>query len=310
MSGSPTGVLPVDKPLGFTSHDVVAKVRRALATRKVGHAGTLDPAATGLLLCMVGEATKLSQYLMNASKDYEAVVRFGVETDTLDAEGQVVASDPDFRLPNKDKLNEMLNGLKGVMLQVPPRYSAIRVEGQRAYQRARAGEVRELEPRQVWLKEAVCTEVSAESATLHLTCGKGFYVRAFARDVARSLSTVGYLTALRRTRVGGFRVEHATTCTGLDQPGGQALIGLREAGEGCMPSVTLSMDKAMALRQGKQPEADASCPEETFLALDHEEHVVAVAVRRDGRLLSIRGFQQQPAGAARAGSIPAGVAAE
>ncbi len=216
-----SGVLVLDKPKGPTSHDIVSHVRRALKTREVGHAGTLDPMATGVLVVAIGEATKLVPWLTAHDKSYQATVALGVQTDTLDADGR-----EDARVPPSSALREALEGLlphTGGMIgdalaqerartsQVPPGYSAIRTEGERAFQRARRGVREALPPRAVAVHRLDVTACSADPPWLavEVDVAKGYYVRALARDLASALGTVGHLSRLRRVRSGPFLVEEA-----------------------------------------------------------------------------------------------------
>lgn len=202
------GILLVDKTNGPTSHDVVGRLRRLLRTRAIGHAGTLDPMATGLLVIGVGEGTKLLAALTDDDKAYEATIRLGIATDTLDAQGTETASAP---IPEIDvaRVEAAVAAFLGVHDQVAPVYSAIKRDGETLHARARRGEVVEAPVREVVLREAKVLEVTGDSIRIVLDCGKGFYVRSFARDLAEALGTVGHLTSLRRTRSGGHSVERA-----------------------------------------------------------------------------------------------------
>jgi len=194
----------------------VARARRALQTRRVGHTGTLDPMATGLLVLAVGEGTKLVAYLTEHDKRYECTVQFGTTTDSLDADGTTTerAAVPQL---SREALEHACRELEQCSFQVPPMVSAVRVDGERLYKRARRGEVLELAPRPVRLHQARVVHVDADSVAVEVACGKGFYVRAFARDLAQRLGTVGHLSALRRTQVGDDAVDSAVTWTQLDQ---------------------------------------------------------------------------------------------
>jgi tRNA pseudouridine55 synthase len=217
------GVLVVDKPAGPTSHDVVSRVRRALGTREVGHAGTLDPMATGVLVVAVGEATKLLAWLTDQSKVYEATIALGVETDTLDAEGREtrrVAPPPELLEALARSLAGDVDPLLAAALeaerartsQVPPAYSAIQQEGVRAYARARRGEDVQLPARDVAVRSISLTACTLDPPSVSVTveAAKGYYVRSLGRDLAIALGTVGHLTALRRTRSGSFGIAEAT----------------------------------------------------------------------------------------------------
>lgn len=206
------GVLPVDKPSGMTSHDVVAALRRATGERRIGHAGTLDPSATGLLVVLIGPYTRLEPYLSKSQKRYLATVRFGTATDTDDADGAVVAEAPVPDIVSDEQAaHETVAGLVGVHEQVPPAFSAIKRDGIAAHRAARAGAPLALEPRTVQIFEARLVALRPEKAEwdLELTVSAGTYIRAIARDLGRSLGTVAHLAALRRTASGRIGVEHA-----------------------------------------------------------------------------------------------------
>ncbi|MDI6711834.1 MAG: tRNA pseudouridine(55) synthase TruB [Anaerosomatales bacterium] len=206
------GVLPVDKPSGMTSHDVVAALRRATGERRIGHAGTLDPSATGLLVVLIGPYTRLEPYLSKSQKRYFATVRFGAATDTDDAEGAVVAEAPVPGLVSDEQAaRETVAGLIGVHEQVPPAYSAIKRHGVAAHRAARCGSPLALDPRQVRILEAQLLAVRPDEAEwdLSLTVSAGTYVRAIARDLGRMLGTAAHLAALRRTASGRIGLEQA-----------------------------------------------------------------------------------------------------
>lgn len=216
--GSPDGLVVVDKPLGPTSHDVVARVRRLAGTRKVGHAGTLDPAASGVLVLGLGRATRLLGHLALADKDYLATVRLGRTTTTDDAEGPVIGGASTDALA-EDDVRAAMAGFVGPIMQVPSAVSAIKVGGMRSYARVRAGEPVELAARPVVVSSFDLVAVRRPEPDLMdldvaVSCSTGTYVRALARDLGRALGVGGHLVALRRTRVGGFDLTHART---LDQ---------------------------------------------------------------------------------------------
>jgi tRNA pseudouridine55 synthase len=208
----PPGLLVVDKPAGWTSHDVVGRARRLVGTRKVGHAGTLDPMATGVLVLGVERATKLLGHLTLDTKTYLATVRLGVETATDDAEGEIVAR-ADAGSVTDAGIADGIAALTGDIEQVPSTVSAIKVDGRRAYERARAGEEVVLEARPVHVARFEVLDTRREQGTVDLDvlvdCSSGTYVRALARDLGRGLGVGGHLTALRRTRVGPFTLAHA-----------------------------------------------------------------------------------------------------
>lgn len=213
------GLLVVDKPAGMTSHDVVARVRRLLGVRRVGHTGTLDPAATGVLVCAVGRATRLVQFLQGGPKTYAATMVLGRETDSQDADGQVVAT-ADASALTEEQVCGGLKGFVGDIQQVPPMVSAVKVDGERLHAKARRGEVVEREPRQVTIHDLVLDEfVPGEQATLSflVSCSAGTYVRTLAHDLGQHLEVGGSLTALRRLATGGYGLDDALRLEALEE---------------------------------------------------------------------------------------------
>ena len=207
--GSPVhGWVVLDKPVGVTSTEAVAIVKRVFEAQKAGHAGTLDPMATGVLAVALGEATKTVPFAMDAEKTYRFIARWGEARDSDDAEGVVTATSD--KRPSMDEIEKALQGFVGAIRQTPPSYSAIKVEGERAYDLARDGEAFALEPRTVFIKSAkLLATPDPDHAEFEIHCGKGTYIRAWVRDLARALGTFGHVSALRRTRVGAFCVEDA-----------------------------------------------------------------------------------------------------
>lgn len=202
------GFLNVYKPKGLTSHDVVAKLRRVTKVKQIGHTGTLDPFATGVLPVCIGKATRLIEYLED-DKEYLATVQFGKNTDSYDIDGEVTATF-DKRV-NQDELEDVLGNFRGEIMQLPPIYSAVKVNGKKLYEYARKGEDVEIEPRKVFISklELLDFDVETQSAKLLVACSKGTYIRSIAYDVGRMLGCGGYLTALERTKAGKFKVETA-----------------------------------------------------------------------------------------------------
>jgi tRNA pseudouridine55 synthase len=211
-------LLPVDKPEGPTSHDVVAAARRALATRKIGHTGTLDPFASGLLVLCVGGATRLSEYLTSLDKTYVAVARLGVSTDTLDRDGEIVATSDGWRGLTLDDVERALAGLRGDIEQVPPQFSAKKVAGEAMHRRARRGETTSLPPIPVTVHGLDLLGFEPPLLRLEVRCSSGTYVRALARDLGAALGVGAHLVELRRTAVGRFDVADAVTLEELDTP--------------------------------------------------------------------------------------------
>ena len=313
-----SGVLVIDKPRGPTSHDVVARLRRSLRTREIGHAGTLDPMATGVLVVCVGEATKLSPWLTAADKAYEATIALGAETDTLDAEGTIVkrADVPRSMLdalahfkPERvhDHIAAAIANEHARTHQVPPAVSAIRKDGVRSYERARKGEDVEHAPRPVSVRAIAVLDGGADAdggGWIAITCdvSKGYYVRALARDLAASLGTLGHLTALRRTRSGSFVIDEAMP---LDTPGDELaarMIAIEHAASRALPQVRLTETGERDARFGRPVRAEdftsasdleASGPH-AWLAADGT--LVAVGERdADGVGRVIRGFARATA---------------
>ena len=208
------GWVNFDKPLGMTSTQAVGKVRWLYSAQKAGHAGTLDPLATGILPIALGEATKTVPFMVDAVKAYEFTLTWGENTDTLDAEGDITETS-DVR-PERAAIEAALPNFIGVITQTPPRYSAIKIDGKRAYDLARAGEVVEMKSREVRVDSVEITDCTAESVTLAVGCGKGTYIRSIARDLASALGTCGHVTMLRRTQVGPFSTDDAFTLDALE----------------------------------------------------------------------------------------------
>lgn len=211
------GVLLVDKPSGMTSHDVVDRIRRAAGTRRVGHTGTLDPAATGLLILCLGEATRLSDFLTGLEKEYEGTLRFGVVTDSYDLDGKVVEERPvpDF---SEADIQKTFDQYTGDIMQLPPMVSAVKVKGERLYKAARRGEVVEREPRPVTVHEFTLLGYEAPDARFRVRCTRGTYARTLCYDVGEALGCGGTLAALRRTAVGAHRVENAAPVDAFVSP--------------------------------------------------------------------------------------------
>ena len=207
----PAGVLLVDKPSGITSHDVVDRVRRIFRMKKVGHAGTLDPMATGLLIILVGKATKISQYLMSLDKEYEGALHLGQATDSHDADGEVVSEAPIPSDLDEVSLKEFSDTFIGDQYQIPPMFSAKKVDGQPLYKLARKGKTVEREPRFVRVAHFELSNVVLPDANFTLNCSKGTYVRTIIHDLGEKIGCGGHLTALRRTAIDRFRVEESNS---------------------------------------------------------------------------------------------------
>lgn len=280
------GVLVVDKPSGMTSHDVVSKVRKAFDTRAVGHAGTLDPMATGVLVIGIGRGTKLVPWLTAMDKTYETTIRLGVATHSLDADGDVVEEKPvpPFTLEEAVAAAESLVGTRG---QKAPAVSAIKVDGRALHERVRRGEAVDAPVREVTLHSVQILAVDATSIRARLHSGKGFYVRSFGRDLAEKLGTVGHLTSLRRTASGAFSLDEAVTLDALPTP----LLTLAGAAARLMPTVKANDEGVEDARHGRRIAAeDVDAMPAGDAALIHEGELIAVVFPEEGKLRVKRGF--------------------
>ncbi len=248
------GWVVVDKPLGLTSTQVVGRVRRVFNARKVGHGGTLDPLATGLLPIALGEATKTVPYVMEGRKTYRFTLRWGQATTTDDTEGEVIATSD--RRPAEAEIKAALPRFQGVIDQVPPNFSAIKVAGRRAYDRARAQEVFELDPRPVTIHRLELAAVEGpDRASFEVICGKGAYMRSLARDLGAALGCYAHVVALRRTAVGPFTQDHAISLESLEALGHSAaasgaLLPIETALDD-IPALALTEIEANRLRRGQ-----------------------------------------------------------
>jgi tRNA pseudouridine55 synthase len=272
----------IDKPAGPTSHDVVAAVRRVLGTQRVGHAGTLDPAATGLLVVLAGRATRLARFIALLPKHYRGTIAFGAETSTDDATGEPGERDDSWRGRSGAEIAEAVARVAAQPLQLPPRISAKMVAGERAYRRARRGEQPDLVPARVAIHalEVAAYDQAAGELVVEVRCGAGTYVRAIARDVGRTLGSRAHLKALRRLAVGPWRVEDAHPLAAV-APG--AALPLRPMAEAVahLPALQLGRPDAEAVSHGRRIEAAVRL--EGPVALFDAGQLLAVAELRDGR---------------------------
>ena len=283
------GVLVVDKPRGPTSHDVVARVRRALGTRAVGHAGTLDPMATGVLVVAVGEATKLVAFLSSEDKEYDATIALGRATDTLDAEGRETER-ADVPASWQAGLDDALQSERARVMQLPPVYSAIHAKGARSHELARRGEAVELAERPVAVRVLEGSGLGEAEIRLRVTVSKSYYVRSLARDLAARLGTVGHLAALRRVRAGAFSLSEAVALDSLREDA--ALLPVALAAARVLPVCTLSDAGVVHARAGRRvPLEDLSTGapgEHAWLASGGD--LVAIGRVEDGAGRVTRGF--------------------
>ena len=291
-----SGWLVIDKPAGPTSNAVVNKVRWAFGAKKAGHAGTLDPAATGVLAIALGEATKTVPYVTDALKTYGFTVRLGQATNTDDAEGEVIATS-NVR-PTDDQIKQALSPFVGDIEQVPPKFSAVKIDGHRAYKLARDGEDIELAVRPLWVEELVLTDrPDADHVALEMTCGKGGYVRSVARDLGEALGCLGHVVRLRRIRSGPFDADAGLTLDQIEalakQPELDGFLQPLEVGLTDLPELRCTPEGAARLRNGNPGmvlASDVEYGDECWASLDGL--AVAVGIYRAGELHPSRVFNR------------------
>ncbi|NJP68246.1 tRNA pseudouridine(55) synthase TruB [Streptomyces spiramenti] len=301
QSNGPDGLLVVDKPAGFTSHDVVAKLRGIARTRRVGHAGTLDPMATGVLVIGLGRATRLLGHLALTEKEYLGTVRLGQSTVTDDAEGEVTSSAGAADVARAD-LDREVARLTGDILQVPSKVSAVKIDGKRAYHRVREGEEVEIPARPVTVSSFAVHDVrtaTAEDGTavmdvvVSVVCSSGTYIRALARDIGAELGTGGHLTALRRTRVGPYGITAARTLEQLQEE--LDPVPLADAAGTAFPRWELDGRRAGLLANGVRVDMPPELPSGPIAALSGDGSLVAL-VERDGHRARILAVLARPEG--------------
>ncbi len=287
MNMQPTGFLNIHKPKRVTSHGVVARVRRIIGTKKVGHAGTLDPLATGVLILCIGSAARLSEYVMHQTKRYRARLRFGQTTDTYDSDGVMLTERPWDHL-TRAQVEAALPAFTGEFDQLPPMYSAIKQDGRKLYDLARAGITVERQPRRVTIHTLTLIEWMPPECVLDVSCSAGTYIRSLAHDLGESLGVGAHLTGLIRTSSGQFRLEDALLLDVLaaaDDP--RAYLISPRAVLGDFPSITLSSDEVTRLIQGKlidmrQPTDQPIGDGVIAMGYNHTGELVAVLEARDG----------------------------
>ncbi|WP_406720166.1 MULTISPECIES: tRNA pseudouridine(55) synthase TruB [Thioclava] len=289
-----SGWLIIDKPAGMTSTSVVNKVRWALGAKKAGHAGTLDPAATGVLAVALGEATKTVPYITDADKCYRFQVRLGAATNTDDAEGEVIETSE--TRPSDDEIRAALPQFTGDIMQVPPQFSAVKVDGERAYALARKGEEMELAARPLWVESLeLVSRVDADTIELEMVCGKGGYVRSIARDLGQALGCLGHVLWLRREWSGPFEAAQGVSLDEVDQlaktPELDAKVLPLEIGLADLPELKCTPDGAVRLRNGNPGMVLASACEYGDEAwVSYEGVPLAVGVYKAGELHPSRVF--------------------
>ena len=290
---APKGILLMDKPKGISSHGVVGKMRRHLNTKTIGHTGTLDPMATGLLVLLVGEYTRLSNYIMAQDKIYEAEITFGRSTDTDDAEGETLE---EVQMPviERSALEKVLPQFVGIQMQTPPVFSAISIDGERLYKKARRGEKIEVPPRQIEIMDIQLLALQAHQCSLRIHCSKGTYIRSVARDLGRALGGLAHLSGLRRVRTGCFDISQSVD---LETPVEQMLaqmnnIKKRDLG---LPVFDLEREQARDFVYGKV------IPKANFIGLPTSmpalacfgNEIWAIVDEKDGNVVVKRGFGKQ-----------------
>jgi tRNA pseudouridine55 synthase len=279
MSEPGPGILVVDKAAGVTSFDAVALARRALGVRRVGHAGTLDPPATGVLPLLIGEATKLTAYLMDHDKEYVATVRFGVTTDTQDLSGRVLTTTPVSGL-SRGRIDAACRPFVGRIAQVPPMFSALHHEGQRLYELARQGVEVERAPREIVVRSIAVEEVGDAVATLRIVCGKGTYVRVLAADLGAALGYGAALERLTRTRVGPFTLRAAVAWSELAEGRREALCARllpMDAALADWPAARLDAESARHFGHGQSAQLPAPLAAARLVRV-YDEHQVLLGV--------------------------------
>jgi len=289
-----SGWLVVDKPAGITSTAVVNKVRWAMDAKKAGHAGTLDPEATGVLAVALGEATKTVPYITDALKAYAFTIRFGQATNTDDAEGEVIATS-DLR-PDDGAIKAALGAFVGDIMQVPPQFSAVKVDGERAYKKARDGEEMALAARPLWVEELLLADrPDADHAVLEMTCGKGGYVRSIARDLGEALGCKAHVRSLRRIWSGPFQASDGVTMAQIDAmaktPDLDDFVQPLEVGLADLPEVRCLAESVAKLRHGNPAPViatDVEFGEEVWAS--YEGKAIAVGTYRGGELQPSRVF--------------------
>ncbi len=291
--GNPVhGWVVLDKPYGVGSTPMVGKVRWLFSAAKAGHAGTLDPLATGILPIALGEATKTVPFMMDAEKSYSFEITWGETRTTLDAEGEIIATS-DIR-PRESDIRAALPEFTGEIEQVPPKFSAIKIDGKRAYDLARAGETVEIKSRPVRVDRFELTECTKDTATFEVDCGKGTYIRSLARDLAAALGACGYVSVLRRTRVGPFTLQQSITLDALTQMCDRARVteGLLSVSTALddIPVLAVTDQDAIDLKHGRGMTAPPHLLNHEFVRAERGGVLIALCQPRDGVLVPKRVF--------------------
>lgn len=268
-------ILNINKPPGPSSFAVVARVRRLLNIKKVGHAGTLDPLATGVLLVLTGRATRLSQFLMGRPKEYLATIKLGIETDTCDLEGQIIrqCNVPEIARP---QLLSVLNEFTGDIRQIPPSFSAIKINGQPAYKKARQGKAVDIPERQVRVDSIDLINLTADEITINIRCSKGTYIRSLARDIGQRLSSCATLSALTRTAVGEFRLEQALELESITARDGVSM----DQALAFMPEIIIDSNGYQRTKHGNN-----------IMVIEKGDRDIYYRIKYDGQLVALGQFK-------------------
>jgi len=264
------GFLVINKPKGITSHDAVAFARRRLKIRKIGHAGTLDPMATGVLVLGIGSATRLLEYIQNTDKEYEAEITFGATSTTDDAEGEL-STFPNSKNISREDLEKVLPEFIGEINQIPPKFSAIKISGESAHSRARKGEEVKMKPRLVQVHSLEVRKFNFPKTEISVCCGSGTYIRSLARDIGARLEVGGYLSKLSRTRVGKFKINRALPLKSISSA---KIIPIAEGIP--LPQINLTRNEAEKIRNGQKISSRTSEPR---VAAFFENHFLAILAR-------------------------------
>lgn len=285
-----TGILLVDKPQDWTSSDVVAKLRGVLHERRIGHAGTLDPLATGLLVVLLGRATRASDYVMAHDKEYDAVLRLGITTDTQDITGSVLKETPCRVAP--EELSEAISGFTGDIEQIPPMYSAIKVHGKKLYEIARKGGEIERAPRKITVSNITVTGREENDIRMHITCSSGTYIRTLCNDIGNALGCGGCMAALRRTRVGSSSIDGAHTLEEIIQlaktGAAEKLLIPVDSVFSMYPSCTVPQDAESKLRNGNI--ISSALPDGTFRVYSESGEFLMLGSAENGELKTVKSF--------------------
>lgn len=295
-----SGILVVDKPFGATSFDVVRRVRRASGEKRVGHAGTLDPAATGVLLVLLGQATRITEYLMDMPKTYRATVRLGITTTTYDAEGEMVR-EADASAVTEEALRDVFASFVGEIEQAPPAHSAVKVEGERAYHRARRGETVEMKPRPATIYRIDLLRYEPPIAEIEVECARGTYIRSLAHDAGEKLGCGAHLASLVRTRVGPFSLDGAADeealAAAFEAGNWRELLQPMDCGLMALPAITVEIEDEKDLRHGQAVDisaaAEAAPKTGTAGVAQPADGTEARAYAEDGSLVGIIRFDAE-----------------